>query len=111
VRYIPPEQSASRLLTAPIMHSTATVENASMDFRFAAAVAEFGMLLRESPHKGEASYRSALQLAHGACRPDLRGYRAEFVELVQIAANLAKARKSETSLPLNLAASSKTKFL
>jgi Ca-activated chloride channel family protein len=92
VRYIPPEKTASRLLSVPVQRSAATVPDASTDFRFAAAVAEYGMLLRDSPYKGEASYASTLKLAQGARGPDARGYRAQFVELVQTTERLARTR-------------------
>lgn len=61
-----------------------------LDMRFAAAVAEFAMLLSDSPYKGSATYQSALQLAIESLGEDPYGHRAEFVELVQRAAQLAK---------------------
>ena len=47
------------------------------------AVAEFGMLLRDSGHKGEASYTHALEVARNATGKDEEGYRAEFIRLVE----------------------------
>ena len=64
--------------------------NASADFRFAAAVASFGMVLRDSPHKGDATLGSALELAQEARGEDPNGYRAGFVELVRHARVLAR---------------------
>jgi Ca-activated chloride channel family protein len=52
-------------------------------------VAEFGMLLRGSAHRGSASYEDAERLAAGARGADPRGYRGELVELVRLAGRLA----------------------
>src|SRR5205814_5322408 len=62
---------------------------ASDDFKFATAVAGFGMLLRDSPHKGTLSYAGVLELAASAMGKDPSGYRAEFVELVKKAQQLS----------------------
>ena len=55
---------------------------ASPDFRFAAAVAGWGMLLRDSEHKGLATFQMVLELAQAAKGDDPFGYRAEFLRLV-----------------------------
>lgn len=55
------------------------------DFRFASAVAEFGMLLRDSPYKGEASWDAVLERARESKGKDVEGYRAEFIKLVEMA--------------------------
>ena len=64
--------------------------------RFTSAVAAFGMLLRGSRHKGDASFAMVKKLAAAAVGPDKHGYRAEFLKLVDRAAALAdkKARAS-----------------
>jgi len=51
--------------------------------RFAAAVASFGMLLRDSEHCGDFTLRDVSRLARGAVGADLNGYRSEFVHLVE----------------------------
>jgi len=61
----------------------------STDFRFAASVAEIGMLLRGSEHKGESSYDSAIARARGALGQDRQGYRKGFLELARKARTLA----------------------
>ncbi len=66
----------------------ATFAEASADLRFAAAVAEFGMLLRGSPNKGDATWAQARALAEGSLGTDPSGYRREFVDLVAAAARL-----------------------
>ncbi|MBK7580802.1 MAG: VWA domain-containing protein [Myxococcales bacterium] len=63
LRYKLPESDSSKLLEVPVTDQGAALGAASPDFRFAAAVASFGMLLRDSPHKGSATFESARQLA------------------------------------------------
>jgi Ca-activated chloride channel family protein len=89
VRYVPPGDTKSRLLALPVKNDKRPCSQASTDFRFAAAVASFGMLLRESPYKGNASYAKVLESAREAMRPDTHGHRQEFLRLVQTAQNLA----------------------
>ena len=48
-----------------------------------AAVAEFGMLLRRSQHKGTATFADVLALARAMRGPDLEGYREEFSRMVE----------------------------
>ena len=62
----------------------------SVDFRFAAAVAEFGMLLRDSPFKQQSTFDQAISIAKTAKGGDADGYRAEFIRLAQSAKLLAK---------------------
>jgi Ca-activated chloride channel family protein len=66
------------------------IAEASADFRFAAAVASFAMLLRESEHKGTATFAGVQALARDGVGGDPRGHRAEFVGLVQIAERLSR---------------------
>jgi hypothetical protein len=56
---------------------------ASTDFRFAAAVASFGMILRDSPYKGSATFDSTLAIVRDNMGADLNGYRHEFMQFVQ----------------------------
>jgi Ca-activated chloride channel family protein len=78
---------ASVLVTDRLSESSLLVAEADLDedFRFATAVVEFGMLLRDSPYKGEASYASLFERARQAKGKDLEGYRAEFVRIVEMA--------------------------
>ena len=55
----------------------------SNDFRFAAAVAEFGMLLRDSKFRGNSTYNGVAELARASRGEDLEGYRQEFIRLVE----------------------------
>ena len=67
-----------------------TFARATTDFRFAASVAEFGMVLRNSPYKGSASMDSVMDIAGGSVGADRNGYRKEFISLVQKARNLIR---------------------
>jgi len=87
IRYKMPTEGTSRLLVQKVGGGAAA--GPSDNFRFAAAVAEYAMLLRDSEHKGQASYRQALALAQGARGADREGYRAEFVRLVAVSELLA----------------------
>jgi Ca-activated chloride channel homolog len=89
LRYKEPDGRESRPLNVGVVDAGASSVNASADFRFAAAVAEFGLLLRDSRYKGSATYDSTLALARRATGADLNGYRAELVGLVERARALA----------------------
>lgn len=86
LRYQEPQGSVSRLQQLPVGAATASVEQASENLRFAAAVAQFGMLLRESKYRGTATWQTTVQLAEGARGKDPEGSRAEFVQLLNSAA-------------------------
>ena len=82
LRYKAPDGAESRLLSHPVAAGEAGARS-SDDFRFSAAVASFGMLLRGSEHKGTSSPGQVLSLARGALADDPHGYRAEFVRMVE----------------------------
>ncbi|RYF96843.1 MAG: VWA domain-containing protein [Chitinophagaceae bacterium] len=86
-RYKQPDGDDSRLITHPVI---AAALPTSDNFRFAAAVAQFGMLLRNSAFKQQASYDNAWQLAKGAIGKDDEGYRAEFIRLLKNAQDIEK---------------------
>ncbi|MBL0939466.1 MAG: VWA domain-containing protein [Gemmatimonadaceae bacterium] len=81
LRYKRPGESTSRLISAPVAATARS--NASTDFRFAASVASFGMLLRDSEYRGNSSAAQVLEMARAALGRDVGGYRAAFVELVE----------------------------
>jgi Ca-activated chloride channel family protein len=83
LRYKEPTASDSKLLSFPLVDREQTFARASVDFRFAAAVASFGMILRESPYKGTATFDSTLAIAEGSLGSDRSGYRREFMQLIQ----------------------------
>jgi Ca-activated chloride channel family protein len=88
LRYKQPDGDTSTKIEFPIANSDQNLEDASADYHFAAAVAEFGMILRGSPYKGAANYTSVLQLAQAGLGEDPHGYRKAFIELVHKAALL-----------------------
>ncbi|MDD5076142.1 MAG: DUF3520 domain-containing protein, partial [Sphaerochaetaceae bacterium] len=63
-------------------------EEVSIDYKFATAVIEFGMLLRDSPYKGTASYDTAMQRAIESKGTDIDGYRAELIKMIEMASIL-----------------------
>jgi hypothetical protein len=88
VRYTPIEGGAGRQLEFPLTDRGATFAEASMDFKFAAAVAGFGLILRDSPDKGRATLAEVKQWAGQGLGMDAGGYRAEFIGLVHQAEKL-----------------------
>jgi Ca-activated chloride channel family protein len=83
LRYKEPDGQRSKLLEGSAPDLPGETAPVSDDFRFAAAVAEFGMLLRDSPYKGNATFGGVLELAESSQGPDKSGYRREFLELVR----------------------------
>jgi Ca-activated chloride channel family protein len=84
-----PSGDRSTLVTVPVVARAGTTAHHA---GFAAAVAEFGMLLRGSPFKGEATWSDAARLAREHRGSDPDGYRAEFARLVDLAASLDRQR-------------------
>ncbi|MVT07546.1 YfbK domain-containing protein [Chitinophaga tropicalis] len=83
LRYKDPREAKSQLLTKVLNWQIQDITQTPEDFRMAAAVAGFGLLLRNSTHKGNASYEQVLSLAQNARGTDTEGYRAEFIQLVK----------------------------
>jgi len=84
LRYKQPGESTSRLMESAVPQPTNNRgARASSDLRFSAAVASFGMLLRESEHRGNSSAAQVLEQARAALGDDVGGYRAAFVQLVE----------------------------
>ena len=90
LRYKAPEGDTSTKLAFPARDSGASYAKASDDFKFAAAVAQFGMVLRNSPHKGSATLAGVIELADEAKGKDEKGYRKDFVELAKKAKAISK---------------------
>ena len=88
LRYKEPAGQSSRLLEYPVRDSGRGYGQASRDFRFAAAVASFGMILRDSPHRGNVTLDGVLELAEEGRGTDRHGYRTQFLELVKKAGSL-----------------------
>ncbi len=90
LRYKEPAGNTSKLISTTINDSNTPLEQSSNNFRWAAAVAEFGMLLRDSEFKGQSNYLQVVSLAHSAKGDDENGYRSEFIRLVQSGGLIAK---------------------
>jgi Ca-activated chloride channel family protein len=82
-RYKKPDGDVSKLIVHPLVDNQVALENTSDNFRWAASVAAFGMLLRESEYVNSYSYDKVIELAEGARGNDKEGYRIEFINLVK----------------------------
>jgi Ca-activated chloride channel family protein len=91
LRYKLPDEESSKLMEHVVYDSGATFAQADREFQFAAAVAGFGMLLRDSEYRGDWTYDAIVQVAEASTGLDEHGFRAEFVELVAIANQLDRS--------------------
>lgn len=89
IRYKKPGEDTSRLMENIMKESHFTAKN-SVNFMLATSVAEFGLLLRNSEHKGQASWKNCKEMALAAKGADPDGYRQEYIKLVEIASLLSK---------------------
>jgi Ca-activated chloride channel homolog len=83
MRYKKPLRFKSSLLSQSIDNQILSLEKTSDNFRFAAAVAAFGQVIKESAYKGDFDYRKIIDLAESAKGSDTEGYRQEFINLVE----------------------------
>src|SRR5262249_17597426 len=83
LRYKEPDGDTSKLLSVPVTDGGASLSAASADLRFAASVAAFGLVLRDSAHKASASLDLSAKLAQESLGADPGGYRHDFLELVE----------------------------
>ncbi|HYJ04579.1 MAG TPA: von Willebrand factor type A domain-containing protein [Chthoniobacterales bacterium] len=90
LRHKKPEGDTSELTERSFTDNGSKFENAAPDLKFAAAVAEFGMILRDSQYKGKGTLGAVIEWAQEGRGPDTAGYRAGFIEL---------ARKAQTLKP------------
>ncbi len=90
LRYKAPDADKSQLISRAILDQQ--LKETSDNFRFSAAVAMFGMLLRDSQLKGESDWQKVKTLAEGAKAEDPKGYRGEFLILVKRAELLQQSR-------------------
>ncbi len=90
LRYKKPEGDTSELTERSFVDNGSKFENAAPDLKFAAAVAEFGMILRDSQYKGQGTIGALIEWAQEGKGRDAAGYRAGFIEL---------ARKTQTLKP------------
>jgi Ca-activated chloride channel family protein len=89
-RYKKPDGEVSKLIVHPMKDKQISLSNTSDNFRWSAAVAAFGMLLRESEYANHYSYEKVVQLAQSARGKDEEGYRVEFINMVKSMGLMAK---------------------
>jgi Ca-activated chloride channel homolog len=89
-RYKQPDGTTSKLLERSLGNKILSNNKLSRNFNFSAAVAEFGMLLIDSDHKGTATFDEVINLASQNKGKDKNGYRAEFIKLVDAAKTVYK---------------------
>lgn len=82
-RYKKTNSNKSKLITNVLIDKSIDIDKTSNNFRFSAAVAEFGMLLRESEFKQQSSFDEVITLAMGSKGNDKEGYRVEFIDMVR----------------------------
>lgn len=87
LRYKAPNGDTSKLMEHPV-EADSYHQEMSDNLQFASAVAEFGMVLRDSENKGKASLEHVMELAEPCVKADSDGYRKEFLQLVQQAEEL-----------------------
>lgn len=90
VRYKEPSGQASKLLSKPV--KAEDLKAASSDFQWATAIAGFGMLLRDSPHKGTLSWKQVEAMAAASVGKDVDGYRKQALEMIKASAKLPAAQ-------------------
>ena len=92
IRYKDPKvkDAKSVEITEPLVFNKKALKETSADYRFAASIAEFGILLRDNSNKANATYDQVIELAEGAIGKDPEGYRKEFVRLVKSVKMLPK---------------------
>ncbi len=99
VRYKQPDADVSAKLEFPVAVQPRPFLQSTEDTRFAAAVAGFAQILRDSKYKGAASYDWVRQIAAGSMGDDPYGYRKQFLEMVS-QAKTAKPGPPETTHPV-----------
>ncbi|MBL9184543.1 MAG: von Willebrand factor type A domain-containing protein [Verrucomicrobiaceae bacterium] len=93
LRYKQPTGETSSKIELPVTDEGKTLEAASGEFQFSAAVAGFGLLLRDSSYKGTLNWEAVRKLALAGKGTDNLGYRGEFLQLIDKAAGLKQTRR------------------
>lgn len=93
LRYKQPDGNKSTKIEIPVDGKVQKFDRASDNFRFAAAVAEYGMILRSSEYLEEGSIDDVLKIARNARGGDEEGYRGEFIRLVTTSSSLMAAKE------------------
>jgi len=90
LRYKKPDGEKSDLIEVPVLDKEKKFSESSRDFKFAASVAGFGMLLRDSSHSGELTWDMVRDLALQGKGEDALGYRGEFLQLIDKARGITE---------------------
>ena len=91
LRYKKPDGDTSQLLTQSFVDNGSKFANAAPDLKFAAAVAEFGMVLRDSQYKGKGTLGAVIEWAQEGKGRDAAGYRGGFIEMARKAQTLKRS--------------------
>jgi len=91
-RYKEPDGEKSKLQQQVVQAKVTELNQVSEDLRFATAVAELGLLLRDSDFKQEANFDRLIVRAKAAKGADDEGYRAEFIRMAENARDLSKTK-------------------
>jgi len=92
-RYKEPDGDVSKLESVAVADKPEASGKTSVDFKFAAAVAEYGLLLRDSQYKQKADFDQLIDMAKSAKGDDPNGYRAEFIRIAESTKNLMKSKE------------------
>ncbi len=95
-RYKQPTGSTSKLLSRTLSDKDVAWQDASQNFRFSAAAAGFGLVLRGSQYRGNLDLDKVASIARGAKGRDLDGHRAEFLNLVERAKSIGGYSQVDT---------------
>jgi Ca-activated chloride channel homolog len=94
LRYKDPAGLKSKLFEQIVSNSHTSFSGSSEDFRFAVAVAAFGMMLRSSEHRGDMTWKRVSDIASSSRGRDEDGYRAEFIRLIDAAAAMSSENQA-----------------
>ena len=83
LRYKQPDATISQKIERAILDQSVPISQTSDNYRFAAAVAEFGLLLRNSKYQSQATYQQAISMAKQSKGKDSNGYRTELIKMME----------------------------
>lgn len=89
-RYKAPNEEVSQLIVKTVENTITALDKTSDNFRWSAAVATYGMLLKDSDYLEKGDYQLVTDLAKSAKGKDENGYRIEFIKLVESSSMMAK---------------------
>ena len=95
LRYKPIKEDKSKLIVIPVKDTGLAIGKTSDNFRFSAAVAGYGMILRDSQFKKDLSLKDVLKMAKGSVGKDEEGYRKEFISMVETTGLLLENQKEK----------------